>query len=355
MKTYKKTKILFVLFILFSWAGAHSGEAITDYLDGTVWKKQYGIGQNTKNFPYKGFHNDHIYESRDGNHWDPCLIDAMYHEFENTYFLYDKHITGDLFGPYRTLEYGEFEISDSNSILTSFLLNGIYLSLDTYTLLNDNWIPPGNLNLVSYFKSPGNEPADLTFDGKYLWCIDTRDDKIYKFNFFGKIISTIDPPGPHLSGITFVGEYLWVGTKNKIYRLDSTGKIIDSFPSSSASAALAFDGKYIWEATANRWIAKRDTSGNIIDRISIPYSNDTPPPSIAFDGMYLWWYHSSNFKIHRMDTTGKTIGTFDPFTLSVDGLVSNGAYLWISTGTKRMIYKVKIPSHTTTTILVDDP
>ena len=143
------------------------------------------------------------------------------------------------------------------------------------------------------YNSPGPKPSGLAFDGTYLWNADYTDDKIYKLDTSGYIIDSFDSPGPYPSGLAFDGTYLWNADylDDKIYKLDTSGNIIDSFDSPGiAPMGLTFDGIYLWNADlGDDKIYKLDTSGNIIDSFDSPLSD---PRGLAFDGTYLW--HADN-------------------------------------------------------------
>jgi sugar lactone lactonase YvrE len=66
---------------------------------------------------------------------------------------------------------------------------------------------PGQV--IYSFKTPGNYPAGLTFDGQHLWVSDFRTDKIYELNTKGDVIRSIPSPAYWPMGLAFDGKYLW--------------------------------------------------------------------------------------------------------------------------------------------------
>jgi DNA-binding beta-propeller fold protein YncE len=74
---------------------------------------------------------------------------------------------------------------------------------------------------VTTFNSPGPSPSGLAYDGKFLWCSDKSENKIYKIDKSGKILASFAGPGSEPTDMTFAYEHLWVadtGTE-KVYQL----------------------------------------------------------------------------------------------------------------------------------------
>jgi hypothetical protein len=96
--------------------------------------------------------------------------------------------------------------------------------------------------------SPGSYPCGLTFDGTYLWNADNDTDKIYKLDTSGNIVDSFDSPARYSGDLAFDGTYLFVvgNWDHKIHKLDTSGNIITSFDTPSAIYGLTFDGTYFW-------------------------------------------------------------------------------------------------------------
>jgi hypothetical protein len=128
-------------------------------------------------------------------------------------------------------------------------------------------------SIISTIPSPGGcrRPGDLAWDGSYLWLYGGDTKLIYKIRpDTGAIVLTFHHPegGVGHAGLTYDGEYLWVSGTDTIYKLDSAGTVISSFPvACSRPESLAFDGEYLWCASFD---------GGMIYRIDIGI---TPTPS----------------------------------------------------------------------------
>ena len=75
----------------------------------------------------------------------------------------------------------------------------------------------------------GLYPIRMTWDGKYLWRTEPRENRIYKLDTNGNVVTSIDIPGKGIlkrfAGLTCDGKYLWcVATSDehgdKIYKID---------------------------------------------------------------------------------------------------------------------------------------
>jgi len=79
---------------------------------------------------------------------------------------------------------------------------------------------PGQI--IRSFKTPGNYPAGLTFDGKNLWVTDRMRNEIYMVDpTRGSVVLITKAPGGSAADITWNGKSLWNVDfeNNKIYEL----------------------------------------------------------------------------------------------------------------------------------------
>ena len=113
--------------------------------------------------------------------------------------------------------------------------------------------------MLTSFDSPGKVSSDLAWDGTYLWNLDKADGKIYKLDTSGNVIDSINAPGyinqySASGGLAWDGTYIWCTDDgwekshiNEIFKLDTAGNVIASFDASqdtgSDTAGLAWDGR----------------------------------------------------------------------------------------------------------------
>lgn len=91
--------------------------------------------------------------------------------------------------------------------------------------------------------------VDLAWDGEYLWATDANEDKIYKLDTSGNIISSFGSPAIVSYGLAWDGEHLWATstTRNRVYKVDTSGNLISSFGvDSDLPYGLAWDGEHLW-------------------------------------------------------------------------------------------------------------
>ena len=201
-----------------------------------------------------------------------------------------------------------------------------------------------DLPVVGSFETPGPWAKGITFDGTCLWHSDNKNDKIYKLNTSGSIITSFDSPGKDPYGLAYDGTYLWNvdAGDDTIYKLDTSGNIINSFDSpKNYPFGLTYDGSYLWHTDyGDEKIYKLDTSGAIITSFDSP---DESPYGLAYDGTYLWNADTKNDKIYKINTSGDILDSFNSPGSSPEGLAYDGTYLWNADAGDDTIYKLAPP------------
>ncbi|MFZ5798673.1 MAG: S8 family serine peptidase [Desulfobulbaceae bacterium] len=119
---------------------------------------------------------------------------------------------------------------------------------------------PADMSVISSFPSPRAYPADLAWDGTYLWAAILQTGPIIKINpATGAEVGFIPaPPGSRPFGLTYAHGYLYVGDDNTdtIFKLNpGSGAVLDSWPAPGPyPAGLAFDGTNLW---VSDWSSQR--------------------------------------------------------------------------------------------------
>ena len=110
-----------------------------------------------------------------------------------------------------------------------------------------------DLHLMSSFPSPRPNPADLAWDGRYLWAAILQSGPIIRINpSTGLEVGSIPAPGrnPRPFGLAYANGYLYVGDDetDTIFKLNpKTGAVVDSWPAPGTyPGGLTFDGRYLW-------------------------------------------------------------------------------------------------------------
>jgi len=166
------------------------------------------------------------------------------------------------------------------------------------------------------FKTPGQHPTGLTFDGQNFWLSDGMTAKIYCLDpENGKVKKTWPAPGFAPTGLAWDGQLLWCTDAEAgwIYGIDlKTGvaeKILES--NSPRPAGIAFDGEFLWLVdNAEKKLLK-------INRQDGMMHENVPAPShsandLTFDGRYLWVTDNGDDKLYRVELTNGRVVTFVP-------------------------------------------
>ncbi len=212
---------------------------------------------------------------------------------------------------------------------------------------------PGQI--IHSFKTPGNYPAGLTFDGQHLWVSDFRTDKIYELNKKGDIIRSIPSPAYWPMGLTFDGKYLWCADAKglipqgdeyhdgRIFQIDpKDGTVVKTlFAPTPAPLGLAWDGKYLWcvDDIHNKLIQFDPQDGTTIKEYPSP---DLHPQGVTFDGKYLWVSDRMRNEIYRVDPSR---GNVVMITNSPGGYASDlawdGKNIWNVDFEDNTVYELK--------------
>lgn len=182
----------------------------------------------------------------------------------------------------------------------------------------------------------GQTPYDLAFDGSRLWVTGT-----------GASVSIVTP-GPTLPwsvttvtegfqvpfGIVFDGTNVWVGDQiaESLFRLDSTGSIVQTVPLSGEPAFFTFDGQNLWvplEAVSPASVAVVQAStGTVLANLS--GNGLTGGFAAAFDGQRILVTSGSSVSLWRaadLSALGSVpVGTFADSL----GACSDGLNFWIA-------------------------
>jgi hypothetical protein len=171
--------------------------------------------------------------------------------------------------------------------------------------------------IVDSYQSPSWIPIGIEWDGQCLWHSDTWIAKIYKLTYSIEIINSYDIPSGMATGLAWDGDYIWfifAPTSNgtiQICKMDpSDGSIIYCFDSifRESYCGLAWDGEYLWMSVRDEnfrfgikgKIYKITTSGNIVDSFDSP---GWDPYGLAWDGQYLWHIDGWKKKIYKIDVS----------------------------------------------------
>lgn len=206
---------------------------------------------------------------------------------------------------------------------------------------------PATDDTVYSFPTPGTWPVGLAWDGQYFWVSDIDDGTIYRLDTTGTIMRSFPvPPGMSGSGdLEWVDGHLWFVSEDNstLNELDTlTGTLLQSFPLPTGAQAwgLTWDGQYFWHGQyGNARTYKLDpTNGQVLFSF--------PPPAttilgIAWDGGYLWGVDISSQTIYVMNPPDSSVVASFPGQLAYPlGLEWVGPNLWNVDGDLCRVYKI---------------
>lgn len=218
---------------------------------------------------------------------------------------------------------------------------------------------------VRGFRSPGDYPEGLAWDGTHLWSNNFSNGTLYKVDpRDGSIVASYrggDLPNQP-EGLEWDGEFLWTcdwqsGVITKV-RPTATGvEVVANYPPPAAAGGttgLGWDGSNLWLSTHGRDGAKSQLfkldpqTLEVVQHLQLPvwWVED-----LAWDGRYLWsadWLFSIGFAIDP--ATGDTLHTYRTPGRNPVGQAWDGEHLWISDTTKDSIWALDISRAGTTPV-----
>lgn len=261
------------------------------------------------------------------------------------------------------------------TVRTNFAFDGTYIwTANSYNRSISKIRAADGQKIADYFliKDPAelyNRPAQLVYDGQYIWVIHftysaTYISKIRASDGHVEILydllsNTKSPVDIVLDNNTAGGPYLWIllagysaGEESRLigYRISENKVVFNqalgmNIPANSQKPkAMAFDGKNLW--IANYYDENNRTSAN--DAFSIlkvqldPLAVSSPinltgtykPSDILFDGKYLWTVNAGNF------IDGVSDGSVSKWLINSDGSVTQvvGSPFAVNTNGEQPLY-----------------
>jgi hypothetical protein len=149
-------------------------------------------------------------------------------------------------------------------------------------------------------------------------------------------------PGEIVTGITWDGEHLWLSDlgSGTIFKVDTSGNLLDAFAVEDSPVSLAWDGATFWMfnslTVGPPWdvILRFQIEGSQIETLSsfefsVGSGGGLLRNDLEWDGEGLWYSDVSQFKVYRLDTSGGILTSF-AFPKPVTGLAWDGSSLWLA-------------------------
>ena len=153
---------------------------------------------------------------------------------------------------------------------------------------------------------------------------------------FGVITARLPAPDDEPTGLAWDGASLWLTSSTRIYRLDPTGQVLETYsPPDSAAEGLAWDESAFWIFTGNddtifRFLTRPSLSEPV--RVLSSFRLSSPiigseNHGLAWDGADLWL--SNSYIVYQLDATGQILETLT-FGSPITGLAWDGNQLWLA-------------------------
>jgi glutamine cyclotransferase len=219
--------------------------------------------------------------------------------------------------------------------------------------------PPRLGTPVRGFRSPGDYPEGVAWDGTYIWVNDFTDGTLAAVDpADGHLVQRLDlswlPANPE--GLASDGENLWTvdwQPPGAIYKLRVTPQGVlwlGSWPKpaeSGPAVGLEWDGTHLWLAT---WGSEVHPLGQLwqLDPVTLQPLRMVRTPiahieDLAWDGRWFWsadWFTGHGFAIDP--ATGDTLHTYRTPGPNPVGQAWDGRYLWISDTTSDSLWALDV-------------
>lgn len=212
--------------------------------------------------------------------------------------------------------------------------------------------------ILSQFAVPGSAPRGLAWDGSNLWLVDTSK-MVYRLNTTGGIVSSF-PITFGATGMTWDGASLWIGdeTNGRMVQVSTTGSVLSTLNVWYwSNSGLAWDGMAFWIGNYNlSQIHKHSETGAPLLSWPIPNNSGIEHPTgLAFDGTNLWIGDSkegAQNNVARVNTSGQLIDTFDTTAWGIPpvtypefkSLAWDGQHLWYTADDLSYVYEIAVNS-----------
>jgi hypothetical protein len=176
----------------------------------------------------------------------------------------------------------------------------------------------------------GVSPNVLTFDGTYLWVVNSNDTVTKFLPSTGVTVGTY-PTGSNPISIIFDGTNIWIansGSKNLTKLLASTGTLVDTYPVGTIPNSIVFDGTNIWVSGVQNGIAFDGTniwatSGSSLMKLLASTG--------AIVGTYPTAGGNSIYGVTKLlASTGAIVGTYSTGSTFPQSIICDGTNIWVA-------------------------
>jgi hypothetical protein len=198
----------------------------------------------------------------------------------------------------------------------------------------------GTGSIVASFRSPCSYVYGIDYYGGYLYHTDGNiDGWIYKTTTTGALVESIKNITA-ARGIDRTQTEFWTCSyiPPRVYRLSTTGSILNSFPIEGTGYGITFGEEVLWY-TQGTFVFKVTTNGSIMRSFAAPGLSVT---GIFWDDPNLWLVNSNLRTFFLVNQNGSILDSVGAPKGRPYGITWDDSYLWYSTEDNRYVYKMKV-------------
>jgi len=197
--------------------------------------------------------------------------------------------------------------------------------------------------------SGNGDARGMTTDNTNIWIVDKGDDKVYKYDMAGNIVTSwaTGPGNTFPNGVATDGSNIWTGDSGyaDVYKRSMDGTQISNWDvqgdGNDQPRGITTNGSYIWvvedyETDVHYW----DMNGDYISNWDTAEDGNLDPCGITTDNINIYTIDTDGHQIFKWDMNGNYISNFSVVTQSGDpwGITTNGTYLWITDDSDDEVY-----------------
>lgn len=182
------------------------------------------------------------------------------------------------------------------------------------------------------------EPSGLSFsvDGKYLWTVSDRTNKVYKLSLTGATIKSLSYTGNDLEGIVQspIDSTIWVAEEYLSYmiQLDTLGNVLDSVYIVGAGGSNGLEGITINSSDSSFFLLKEQNNGKLIELDAefdllmykgIGFAGDFSGVTYEPQSQHLWIVSDQDEKVFECDLDGLVLREFEIDVKKAEGIAVN--------------------------------
>ncbi len=198
-----------------------------------------------------------------------------------------------------------------------------------------NSLVPYTVGWRQTFTTAVDGPANLAFDGTYIWAANVNSTTVSKIRASDGVKVTDVTIGNGVLDVVFDGSFVWVsrsGASNQLAKVNPwTNAIVATYgiDANAANLLVTSEGAntFIWYASTSTNAVRKLNANGVLQCSA---SGLSTPRGLAYDGINVWVANNGANNVLRINSTcgsvGSSVAVTAPFRLAFDG-----SYMWATT------------------------